>query len=164
MEESAEDFCDIFWFQVGANSKIFPGETISPIRKEQVERNDDEDIKTAALEALVPCELKQNLAMNRARLMTYEQVRSEIQAYNEARRSQFAFKTVAAKCTSDPMDVDSFCKGCKKGKKGKGDGKNVKKEGQTQSENPNPSKDIVSLSTECWSNPKNQSGSGGLQN
>ena len=57
----------------------------------------DEDIKTAALGALVPSELEQHLAMNRARLITYEQVRNEIQAYIEAHPSQFACKTVAAK-------------------------------------------------------------------
>ena len=83
----------------------------------------DENIKTAA----VPCELEQHLAMKRARLITYEQVRSEIQADIEARRSQFAFKTVATESTPDPMEVDSFGKGGKKGKKGKGDGKSGKK-------------------------------------
>ena len=62
----------------------------------------DEDIETAALEAL-PSELEQHLAMNRARLITYDQVQCEIQAYIEARRSRFAFKTVAAKSSSDPM-------------------------------------------------------------
>ena len=108
--------------------------------------------------------------MNRARLITYEQVRSEIQTYIEARQSQFAFKTVAAKNISDPMDVDRFGK---KGKKGKGDGKNGKKggTGQNQSQNPNTNLGVVCwlcgkkghLSTECWSNPKNQSGSGGGQ-
>ena len=36
----------------------------------------DDDIKTAALETFVPSELEQHLAMNRARLITYEQVRS----------------------------------------------------------------------------------------
>ena len=41
----------------------------------------DDNIKTAALEALVPNELEQYLAMNSARLIKYEQVRSEIQAY-----------------------------------------------------------------------------------
>ena len=129
-------------------------------------------MKAAALEAHVAGELEQHLAMNRARLIAYEQVRSEIEAYIEARRSQFAFRTVAIKSTSDPMEVDSFGKGDKKGKKGKGDGKSGKKEGQHQNQNPNPSKDVVCwhydkkghLSTECWSNPKNQSGSGGNQN
>ena len=103
----------------------------------------EKDIKTFAFEALVPSELEQHLAMNRARLTTYEQVRSEIQAYIEARRSQIAFKTVVPKSTSDPVEVDSFGKGSKKGKKGKGDVKNGKKESQHQ--NPNPSKDVV-----CW--------------
>ena len=125
----------------------------------------DDDIKTAALEALVPSELEQHLAMNRAQLITYEQFRSEIQASMEARQSQFAFKTVATKSTSDPMEVDSFGKGGKKGKKGKN-------EGQHQNQHPNSSKDVVCLhggkkgyvSTEFWSNPKNQSGSGGTQN
>ena len=41
----------------------------------------DEDIKTAALEALVPSELEQHRAMNRARLLTYDQVRGEVQAH-----------------------------------------------------------------------------------
>ena len=58
--------------------------------------------------------------MNRARMITHEQVfRSASQANIQARRSQFALKTVAAKNTSDPMDVDSF--GDKK------DGRNGKK-------------------------------------
>ena len=74
----------------------------------------DDDIKTAALEALVPSELAQHPAMNRARLITYEQVRREIQAYIEARRSQFTLKTVATKSTSDPMEVESIGKGGKK--------------------------------------------------
>ena len=38
----------------------------------------DEDTERAALEALVPGELEQHLDMNRARPITYEQVRSEI--------------------------------------------------------------------------------------
>ena len=55
----------------------------------------------------------------------------------EAHRSPFAFKTVVAKSASDPMDVDSIGKG---GKNGKREGK-----GQDQSQNPNPSNDVV-----CW--------------
>ena len=95
------------------------------------------------MQALVPSELE-HLAVNRARLITSEQVRCEIQAYIEARRSQFAFKTVAAKHTSDPMDVDNIGKGSKKG--GKKGGK-----GQNQSQNPNPNKEIV-----CWLSGKNR--------
>ena len=69
----------------------------------------------------MPSELEQRLAMNRARRITYEQVRSEMQANMQARRSQFAFKTVVAKSTSDPMDVASFGKcGRKAGKARKG--------------------------------------------
>ena len=80
--------------------------------------------------------------MSRARLITYEQVRSEIQAHMDA------LKTVASEITSDPTEADSFGKGGKKdkkGKKGKGDGKNVKKESQHQNLSPNPNNDAV-----CW--------------
>ena len=70
--------------------------------------------------------------MNHARPMTSKQDRSYIQAYNEARRSQFAFKTVAAKSTSDPMYVDISGKEGKEGEKGKGDGKKGKKGGKGQ--------------------------------
>ena len=148
------------------------GRTRSPIRKEHGTTTAalDGDIKTAALEALVPSELEQHLAMSSARLITFEQVRSEIQAHTEARRGRFAFKRVAAKNTSDPMDVDSFGKGGEKGKKGKGECKNGKKRSKGESQNPNPSKDVCGhsgkkghLSTESWSNPKNPSGCGGMQ-
>ena len=103
-----------------------------------------EVIKTAALEGLVPSELEQHLAMNRARLITYEQVRSEIQAYIEVPPKSVR---IAAKNTSDPMGVDSCGTGGKKGKKGKGDGRNGKKggNGQNQSQNPNTNKELV-----CW--------------
>ena len=68
---------------------------------------------TAALhENIVSSELEQQL------LFSFQQVRNEIRGYIEARRRQFAFKTLAAKSTSDPMDVDSFGKGGKKGNKG----------------------------------------------
>ena len=90
----------------------------------------------------------------------------------EARRSQFALRTVASNITSDLTEVDGFGKGSKKGKKGKGDVKNGKKEGQHQNQNPNPSQAAVGWhwgkqghsSTECWSTPWNQSGSSGTQN
>ena len=115
----------------------------------------DDDIKTAALEALVPGGLEQHLATNRARLITYEQFRSEIHAF----RSQFALKTVASKITADPKEVE------------KGDGKNVNKECQYQNQSTNPIQDVVCwycgkkghLSTECCSNLKNQSSTSGTQ-
>ena len=90
----------------------------------------DEDITTAALEALVPSELEQHLAMNRARLTMYEQIQSKIQANIEARRSQVAFKTVAAKNTSEDSFGQGGKKGGKKGRKWNGGGKNGKKGGK----------------------------------
>ena len=123
----------------------------------------DEDIKIAAPEACVPKRVGTAfLAMNRARLITYEQVRGAIQAYIAALRSQFALKTVAAKNIADPMDVDRLGKGGKMGGK-----KGAK--GQHLSQNPSPNKDVVCwhcgkmghFSTKCWSNPRNQSGSAG---
>ena len=76
-----------------------------------------EDNILKSTEINTPNELEQHLAMNCARLITYEQVRSEIQAYIEARRSQFALNTVATKRTSCPMEVESFGTGGKKGKR-----------------------------------------------
>ena len=94
--------------------------------------------------------------MNRARLITYEQARSEIQAYIEARLSQFAFRTVAAKNTADPIDVDSFGKGGKKGKKGKKgeDDRTARKEAKvkTRVRIRILARTLVGGRTECWSN------------
>ena len=128
---------------IGANCKIFPAgieKWEELVRRYERSKSSgttaaalDEDIQIAALEALVPSALEQHLAMNRARLIAYEQVRSVIQPNIEARRRQFTSKTVAAKNTSDPMDVDSFGNGGKRGKKGKtgkGDGNNGKKGGK----------------------------------
>ena len=96
--KSAELYHNKSWFQIDASCKTFPqalrneknwpADTKGANRVERRQQLDDE-IKTAALEALVPGESEPHLAMNRARLITYEQVRSEIQAYVEARRSQF---------------------------------------------------------------------------
>ena len=156
MKESAELFCDKSWFQIDAKCKIF----LQDLRKweELVHRNErskssgtttaalGEDIKTAALEALMfrvswnnilPCTVHHS-----SRTSRFE---NEILAYIEARRSQFAFETVSAKSTSDPMEVDSFGKGGKtgkKGKQGKGDGRSGKKEGQHQNQNSNPKRTL----------------------
>ena len=138
----------------------------------------DVHVKTPALEALVPSALEQHLATNRARLITYKQVRSEIQAYTSSPpKSIRIHDSCCTEIFRSDGDEGSFVKGGmkgNKGKKGKGDSKNDKKEdkGENQSQNPNPSMDAVCwhcgekghLSTECWSNPTNQSGSGGNSN
>ena len=152
MEESAKLYCDKSWFQFDAHCKTFPQDmrngknwSAGMKRANRVERRQQLWMMTSRQlhsKPLFRGELEQHLAMNHARLITYEQVRSEIQAYIEASRSQFAHKTVVSKITSDPMEVDSFGKECKKRK---GDGKNVKKEGQHQNQGPNPIKDAV-----CW--------------
>ena len=54
----------------------------------EVAQKVDDDIKISVLEGLVPLELGQHLAMNRGRLRTYAQVRSEIDAYIDAKHSQ----------------------------------------------------------------------------
>ena len=110
----------------------------------------DEDIKTVAREALVPSELEQHLAMNRARLIKYEQFRSEIQGCIEARRIKSHFRELLQRALQLRWMWTALAKKGKKGNKGKtgkGDGKNGKigGKGQNQSQNPNPSKDAV-----CW--------------
>ena len=104
----------------------------------------DEDIKTASLEALVPSELKQHLATNRARLTMYGRfdVKKSKPTLKPAEVNSHP-RQLRQESTSDPMEVDNFGKGGKKGKKGKGDGKSGKKEGQHQNQSPNPSKEVV---------------------
>ena len=157
MDESAEHFCGTSWFQIGANSEIFPQDSSSGW-------NWFADTKGA-----IRAERRQQLLRKTSRQLNFKpsfQVswnsRNEIQAYIEAHRRQLAFKTVAAWNTSDPMDGDIFGKGGKKGKIGKKGGK-----GQNQSQNPNLSKHVgcwhsgekSHLRRQCWSNPKNQFGS-----
>ena len=118
MEENAELFCDKILVPDRCKLQDLPTglekwkELVRRCERSKSSRTTtavlDADIKKAALEPLAPSELEQHLAMNRARLITYEQVRGEIQGYIGARHSQVAAKTVAAKNTSDPMDVDSF--------------------------------------------------------
>ena len=175
MEESAERSCDKYWFQLGANYKTFPtGLEKWEVLVRPYERSNssgtvtaslDEHIKTGALEALVLCELGQHLATNRIRRTTYEQGRSEIQAYIEASRSQFASKTVAVKITSDPMDVARAARrAARKARRKVAARKDAKVKNQNQ--NPSTNNDAVCwhcgkkghLKPECWWNPKNQIG------
>ena len=123
---------------------------------------DEEGIQAVAFEAFVP-------TVNRVRLRRLEVNSKFTLKHPESIRTQDS-------CIENLIrSMDSFGKGGKKGKKGKkgkGDGKNVKKEVQHQNQRLNPTKAVVCWhcgkkghsSTECWSNPKNQNGSGGFQN
>ena len=71
--ESAEPFCDKSWFQIDAHRKTFPQDLEKweeLVRRYERSKSSgatttalDEDIKTAALEAFVPSELEQHLAI-----------------------------------------------------------------------------------------------------
>ena len=60
------------------------------------------------MEARAPAELELHLAMNRARLATYSDIRAEVCAFIEARTSQVATKkpNMGAPGGSDKMDLD----------------------------------------------------------
>jgi hypothetical protein len=129
------------------------GGTVQPI---------DDDIKTAALESMVPPELEQHLAMNRARLPTYDHVRAEIQAYIEARRSQGALGSRERPQGASPMEVDVFMKNSK-GSKGGGKSKDKgKSKGNSTGKIGKQASDVECWncgkkghrSAECWSKPK----------
>eukprot|EP00971_Amphidinium_carterae_P263424 5226408-Amphidinium_carterae.1 len=119
----------------------------------------DGDIKVAALEALVPVELEQHLAMNRARLPTYDKVRAEVDGYIDAKVSQGAIKGSKHQ-QGDPMDVDTFVRGNKppNGPSNGSNSNNRKPQGSAEK----PKKDIECWncgkkghrSSECWSKPK----------
>ena len=127
----------------------------------------DEDVKTAALEVLVPRELEQHLAMKRARRISFEVKSSPTvkPAKVNSHPRQLWQRTPQIRWRWTALAKEAR----EKGKKGKGDGKNGKKEGQKQNQNPNPSKDVVC--GQCGkkghlveSKESNQSGSGGIQN
>ena len=95
MEESAEHFCNKSWFQIGESCKTFLQDSISgkhwcadASEAHQVERRRQLSIllrssptnRVGTTSSHEPC-----------RVITCDQVRNEIQAYIEARRSQFAF-------------------------------------------------------------------------
>ena len=103
MEESAELSCDKSCIQIDAYCKTFPQDFSNGQTWSADTRGANRTSRQAALGALVLSELEQHLDMNRVRLGTYEQVRSGIQAFIEARRSQFAFKTGATKSTSQSV-------------------------------------------------------------
>lgn len=135
-----------------------------------------EDIKTAALESLVPDELEKHLQLNANRLSDYDAAREEVRMYVEARAGlKLKEKSVTEKTGKnhqgggDPMDVDSFVKGKgkgKKGKKGKGKGKGNGADGkapansQFQGERRNCGK-WGHRESECWSPKKDKAAATG---
>ena len=139
MEESTKLFRDKSWFQNDADCKIFPqdlrnGKNWSAVTRgaNRVERRQLHLMRTSRQPHLKP--LFRVSWNNILPLITYEQVRSEIQAYIEARRSQFAFKTVATKSTSGPTVRQLW----QRRQEREVMGNSGKKEGQYQRQHPNP--------------------------
>ncbi len=85
----------------------------------------DEEIKISVLEHLCPSELERHLQLNRARYVTYQDVRDEVSLYLETRLGAKLKVGTAAQPSDEsaPMDIGAFDKG---GKKGKGKGKDGK--------------------------------------
>ena len=99
-----------------------------------------DDLRLAALTAMVPEDIEQHLLMNDARLSTYELARAEVINFLESRHGLRVRDTRVQRDTragNDPMDVDSFQhKGKSKGKgksKDKGKGKGTTTKGSTGS-------------------------------
>lgn len=86
-----------------------------------------EDIRMASLEALLPEDLERHVHLSRARLATYEALRSEIVNDSEARGCVQIKSSPVSKPSKDPnaMDVDALHRVKGKGKP-KGKGKNSK--------------------------------------
>ena len=76
-----------------------------------------DDIRRAALEAILPQDVEKHMQLNRARLSTYDTMRDEVMSYAEARGVSVDRKTKTK--NPDDMDIGSY----QKGKKGKGKGK-----------------------------------------
>ena len=92
-----------------------------------------DDIKQAALEALVPSELERHLQLSSGRLTSYSQTREEVRLFLETRLGHKLKEPRVhgnKKQHDDPMDVDSFAwqngKGSNKGGKGGKGGKSGK--------------------------------------
>ena len=98
-----------------------------------------EDIKATSLELLVPSDIERHLLLNKGRLTTYAQMKSEIDLVIESSLgSKAPISRPGASSSSDsgpaPMDVDSLTKvinslvkGEKSGGKGKSKGKSKDK-------------------------------------
>ena len=114
-----------------------------------------EDIRMAALEALLPEELERHCQLQRSRLDTYLKLRGKVVPYADARKyvaPKLGQVAKAREDTDDPMDVGGF--GQPKGRfthKGKekdhtGKGKGTGKDGATSSRQANTQK----VQDQCW--------------
>ena len=92
--------------------------------KKLKDRLDDDEIKLARLEALVPEELEKHLTLNSNRLRTFEDARLEIVTHKEAkfglRISDSKPFDTGSRGHSDPMDVDAVSSLSLSSGKGKG--------------------------------------------
>ena len=165
MEESVERSCDLSWFQISANCLTFlqdsrSGRNWCADTKEanRVEQRQQLLLKTSRVPSW-------NSILSCARTRFKAKFRPTLKPAAEMQRAALRIRWIRTALVKEARRA---------ARQGKSDGKNGKKEGkgQNQSQNPNPSKDVVCWhcgkkdhwSTECWSNPKNQAGSGGIQN
>ena len=130
-----------------------------------------EDIRMAALEALLPEELERHCQLQRSRLDTYQKLREEAVLYAEARghvSPKLGQVSKAREDRDDPMDVGGFgqWKGrtFSKGKgnnptgKGKGTGKNgAKSSGRATTQKIQGQCLNCGKSKDCWARPQQQS-------
>ena len=82
-----------------------------------------DDIRRAALEAILPQDVEKHIQLNRARLSTYDAMRDEVMSYAESRG--FLVDRETKTKSPDDVDVGSY----QKGKKGTGKGKDSGKKG-----------------------------------
>ena len=134
-----------------------------------------EDIKATSLELLVPSDIERHLLLNKGRLTTYAQMKSEIDLVIESSLgSKAPISRLGAASSSDggpaPMDVDSLTKVINSLVKGKGSGGKGKSKGKDKGSGGkgSASKDIVCFNcgkaghkaAECWSKKKDGSNKG----
>lgn len=70
----------------------------------------NDDIRMSALEALLPAELERHVQLNRARLATYDALRTEVVMYAETRSIGHGRGAHGGGGRDDPMDVGSLWK------------------------------------------------------
>ena len=124
-----------------------------------------EDIKATSLELLVPSDIERHLLLNKGRLTTYAQMKSEIDLVIESSLgSKAPISRPGAASSSDsgpaPMDVDSLTKVINSLVKGKGSGGKGKSKGKGKDKG-SGGKGSASKDTVCaWSKKKEGSNKG----